>query len=134
MPVPQPAPRPVAARPPAPTTSPLALTAAGTQPKIRLQAPDELLPQRKLALPAPEVFGLAVAGPGFRNQLSRLGVTNYRVDRLNQGGYRAVLLMAGRQPQSSHLIESTAQTEAAAMALATERAEDWRRLNQVGGR
>ena len=75
-------------------------------------------------MPAP----LAAAAPGdrvdwnaVRERLARLRVLSFRVDRVGQA-YRVNFLMSTSR-QRTHQVESTAGTEAAAVSLALERAE-----------
>jgi hypothetical protein len=106
------------------------------QPKIRLQAPDDVPPAqpRPLALPAPEDLGLA--GPvtatadgrqvdwnAVRVHLARLGALSFRVDRLGSESYRVTFVLATAQPQRTHQVECTAGSEAAAVELALARAQ-----------
>jgi len=105
------------------------------RPRIRLQAPEEpaRVPPRNLTLPPPDKFGLTsqMAKPTVdwnvtRARLQQLGATNYRVDYLGADGFRVRLLLNGRAG-SMHEIETTAGTDAAALAVALEQAEQWKK-------
>ncbi len=129
-----PAPRPQQpARPPL-----LAVNPSPPQPTIRLQAP-EPPPPALLKLPSPEELGVAngpaPATPGTaagsidwnsaRQRLQRLGALSFRVDQVGPAGYRVTFLLPSRQPNSMHCIEAAATTEATALGLALQRAEQW---------
>ena len=109
-----PPPPPVAALPPDPT-----------RPKVRAVPEDAPPPPRRIVLPSPESLGIAVAPARpavdwnqVQARLERLSIVRVQRDRLPSGGYRVILGM------SAHQIEATGATEAAAVLLALERAEN----------
>ncbi|MCI0377730.1 MAG: hypothetical protein L0215_09000 [Gemmataceae bacterium] len=103
--------------------------------KIRMQAPDAPKPApTRLVLPSPEQLGIqsAVLPASVPAQLDwnqaharlqQLGALGFHLDRLPQGGFRATFYLPSPQRQSTQLVEAVAQTEAAAVAAALERAE-----------
>lgn len=118
-------------------------------PKIRMQAPDAPKPApARLVLPAPEKLGIHAAdmlpnaaSPPIRvaepesmdwnhahARLQRLGALAFHLDRLTQGGFRVTFYLPGQQGQSTQLVEAVAETEAAAVAAALERAEAFRAI------
>jgi len=136
----QAAPRPVA------TTPAPMLASAEPRPKVRLQAPDEPVqtPVTRLTLPPPEQFGIAAqpaaatvpvapvaatpAAPAVdwniaKQRLDRLNPVAFHSDRLAHGGFRISVLLPARD--GTHHIEAEAGSEAAAVAVALERAEAW---------
>lgn len=60
-----------------------------------------------------------------RQRLQHLGALSFRVDKVGPAGYRVTFLLPTRQANSTHCIEAAAPTEATAMCLALERAEQW---------
>jgi hypothetical protein len=150
-----------ATAPPARNPVPAAMAAQNgnpERPKIRMQAPETLLPDAaphmppqpqtpapqptRLTLPSPEQLGVSGTGPApvtspatalrvdwndLRARLERLGALGLHLDKLAIG-YRVAFLLPTNQPDRAHHIEATADTEAAAIRLALQRAEAW-----VGG-
>ena len=105
------------------------------RPRIRLQAPEDppRVTPRNLTLPPPDKLGLTpktvqatVDWNVTRARLQQLGATNYRVDYLGADGFRVRLLLNG-QAGSMHEIETTAGTDAEALAVALEQAEQWKK-------
>ena len=87
-------------------------------------------------MPPPEALGLdlpkqpsAVAATVdwnvTRARLNQLGGTSFRVDALGSQGYRFTILLRTSQPGRLHEIETTAATEAVAVAVALEQVESW---------
>ncbi len=83
-------------------------------------------PPARLVLPSPEALGIPpVAAPApvavdwnqVHARFEQLGVVKLQRDRLPQGGYRVTLALP------AHQVEATADTEAAAVLLAVQRAE-----------
>lgn len=137
---PQAAPRPVMNTP-----APM-LASAEPRPKVRLQAPDEPVQPAatRLTLPPPEQFGIGAkpvaatapvapaaetpAAPAVdwnitKQRLDRLNAVAFHSDRLAPGGFRISVLLPTRD--GTHHIEAEAGSEAAAVAIALERAETW---------
>lgn len=112
-------------------------------PKIRLQAPETLIPSARIALPSPEELGLAAAPAATvsaktttldwnfaHSRLQRLSAVGFHIDRLSDGGFRVTFLLPTNQSQRTHHIESEAQTEAAAVLGALDQAEAWMRTGR----
>jgi hypothetical protein len=59
-----------------------------------------------------------------------LGVTCLHLEKLPQGGCRFTCLLPTVQADRSHRIETQAASEAEAVHLALQRAEDWARRRQ----
>lgn len=128
----------VAARP---TAAPPSPAPAPAQPAprliVRAQAPDEPAPAPRpqaLSLPSPEALGIAptpragtesVDWAAAHRRLERLGATCFHLERLSTGGCRITCLLPGRQQGRHHRVESLAPTEAEALRLALERADQW---------
>jgi hypothetical protein len=140
-PAPQPlawAPKPPQAAPPSTLSAPQklalppppALAAAQAKPIVRGAMPDSPAappPPTRIVLPSPEALGIKIgpatppAAPDWNHvhaRLEKLGTVNYQRDRLSQGGYRVILSLP------AHRVEATGDTEAAAVLLALERAEN----------
>jgi hypothetical protein len=106
---------------------------AAPQPKFRMQAADDRPAPRRLSLPAPEVLGVPPAPAralaatldwnATRAKLDQLGALSFRVDKLGGGSHRVTLLLPTPNPQRTRHIETTAASEAAAVQLAMEQAE-----------
>jgi hypothetical protein len=85
-------------------------------------------------MPSPEELGIACAKPvshgdadwslAYR-RLQDLGAFCFQLDKLPQGGYRCTCLLPTSQPDRNHRIEAPAATEAAAVRLALDKAEQW---------
>jgi hypothetical protein len=109
-----------------------------------MQAPDDAPPPSRaprpvLALPAPEALGIprAAASPATavvvasvdwnatHERLQKLGVLSVHVDRLSTGAHRVTFLLPTESAARTRHIESTAATEAAAVQLALEKAENF---------
>jgi hypothetical protein len=95
-----------------------------------MQAADEP-PPRRLSLPAPEELGVrppvaaaaSVDWNAVRARLDRLGALSFRVDHLPGGDRRVTFLMPTSSPNRTRQIETIAASEAAAVQLALEQAE-----------
>jgi hypothetical protein len=110
------------------------------RPLFRGQMPEQAAPApappprpEPLALPSPEQLGL-VAAPAAGEQVDlnaalqqarRLGVTGFNLNQLPDGSYQVALRLPTCQPDRTQHVEATARTEAAAVRLALERAEQW---------
>jgi hypothetical protein len=93
-------------------------------------------------LPPPEELGVTLARKkatsaldwsAIHRRLGQLGPNDFRLDRLPEGGYRATLLLPTGQENRKHHIEAPGQTEAEAVCLALDRAEEWARRPPCGG-
>jgi hypothetical protein len=105
------------------------------RPRIRLQAADDpaRATPRNLSLPPPETLGLTpktvqakVDWNVARARLQQLGATNFRADCLGAEGYRVRILLTS-PAGSLHEIETTAATEAAAVEVALQESEHWKK-------
>jgi hypothetical protein len=110
-------------------------------PRFRAQSPDEpttaaLLRPALLNMPSPEQLGVATARPAgdidwdaTHRRLDRLGALCFHREKLDRGGYRFTCLLPTSQADRTHRVEVVAATEAEAVRLALEKAEEW-----AGGR
>ena len=121
--------------------SPQAAAAPQPRPIVRLQAPEELIPNdppKPLVLPAPEQLGVALARPTTpalldlpvdwnvtRDRLNRLGALHFAVTKLPAGAYRIAFELPTTQPGRTHHIEAEAATEGAAVCQALDLADLW---------
>jgi hypothetical protein len=88
-------------------------------------------------MPSPEQLGVTAAkaaepcagDAGMTERLGHLGAQNYQVEKLAQGGYLVTFLLPTVEPNRSHRILAKAGTEAEAVRLALDEAEQW-----AGGR
>lgn len=124
-----------APRPPAQVPAAMAEHSA-PRPKIRMQAPEPTTTSARLSLPSPEQLGLSPirtsAGESVdwnlvRTRLDKMGAVGFHLDKLNQGGTRVRFFLPAGQPNSTQHIEAAADTEAAALRLALDRAEAFAR-------
>ena len=122
--------------------SPVLAAQASTtnQPKARGYAP-EVQPTpapkpRPIQLPTPAELGLANPVPAATSsvdwnqthaRLQQLGALGFHLDRLPDGSTRVTLLLPARQAGRSQQVECLAVSDAAAVAAALERAEDFAR-------
>src|SRR5688572_30824970 len=110
-------PRPVMARPLAIPNSPRPQAAAAParppapRPTVRLQSGDDLVPPpaaprpAPLNMPSPEQLGVNTARPGHESidwnaahrRLNQLGATCFRIDKLDDGRWRATCLLPTAQ-------------------------------------
>jgi hypothetical protein len=128
----QPFPQPPA---PQPVVMPVQNIAAEPQPRprIRMQAPEEPAAaiQRPLEMPPPEAFGLAPKAPAnvnwnaARSRLQQLGASAFRIDPVGDS-FRVRILLPTNQSGGLHEVETTADSQAAAVDLALEQAERWK--------
>ena len=103
------------------------------RPKVRMQAPEPTSTSARLSLPPPEQLGLAPTRSTspqesldwnqVRTRLDRMGAVGFHLDRLERGGTRVRFFLPARQPNTTQHIEAAADTEAAALRLALDRAE-----------
>lgn len=114
------------------------------QPRFRAQGPDEqpASPANRppdstlvLAMPSPEQLGVAAATGAsnsnweeFHQRLDRLGAASIHREKLSDGGCRLICLFPITHTERSHRIEAAARSEAEAMRLALEKAEEWNRV------
>ena len=108
-------------------------------PKVRAQSPEEPKPAARstpLVMPTPEQLGIgssarpapaAADWSAARRRLELLGASCFQLEKRPAGGYRFVCLLPTAQPGRSHRIEAEADTEAEAVRVALERAEQWAR-------
>ncbi len=110
---------------------------------FRGQAPDELAPRpaprppesrpAPVNIPTPEQLGIAAAPAAsgaadwvaVRRRLQELRAVCFQLENRPQGGCRFVCLLPTGQPGRNQRIEAEADTEAEAVRLALERAEQW---------
>jgi hypothetical protein len=109
------------------------------KPKVRAVSEDppplRVAPPR-VVLPTPESLGIRFASAGnsgplpaldwnlVHARLEHLGVVGFQRNRLPQGGFRVVVLLPMNQA-TTHQIEGSGDTEAAAVLLALHLAEAW---------
>lgn len=87
----------------------------------------------RLAIPSPEELGIARASideaqpdwAAFHRQLDTLGARSFHVEKLPQGGYQFSCLLPTSQADRCHRVEATAATEAQAIRMALQEAEQW---------
>jgi hypothetical protein len=108
-----------------------------SRPVVRGQMPDAPPPRpAPLTMPSPEQLGLtraasvatadgrdAVDWNAALERVRRLGATGFHLTRLPQGGHQVTLLLPTAQADRSQYVEVTASTEAAAVRIALDRAE-----------
>ncbi len=114
------------------------------RPVIRAQAPDESSPAPRparpesrpapLRIPSPEQLGVTAGAPvapdspdwsTVHRRLDLLGATCLHLEKLPQGGCRFTCLLPTSQPDRHHHIEAQAASEAEAVRLALQKAEQW---------
>ena len=86
-------------------------------------------------MPTPTELGLAnpspIPAPVDWNQtharLNQLGALGFHLDHLSDGSTRVTLLLPARQPGRSQQVECLANSDAAAVTAALERAESFAR-------
>src|SRR5262249_3690378 len=95
-----------------------------------------------LSRPSPEDLGLIPAKKTeakshdwnvLHRRLGQLGVHDFRLDKTPGGGYRATLLLPTGQKNHTQHIEAPGNTEAEAVCLALDRAEEWSKRTVNGG-
>lgn len=137
-------------QPPAPqmpTTAEMAMGLASdtvSRPTVRMHAPEAPkapVEVRKIVLPTPEELGVKfqpaaverqqplvkaneVNWDDLRARLKKIGALSFRVDRAEEGGFRAVFLLPGTA-SDYQLVEAVGATEAAALQTALRQAETW---------
>src|SRR5437763_3610054 len=117
--------------------------AAIPAPRFRAQSPDEPVSNElrtspsprpvALAMPSPEQLGIAAANAptgaldwtAANRRLALLGAISSHRERLPQGGFRFVCLLPTTQADRTHRIEAVATTEAEAVRVALQKAEEW---------
>jgi len=104
---------------------------------VSMPAPEEVgvvLPSKDVRIPSPEEVGVASPNKGAaakvdwnqtRDRLGRLGLIKLETVHQEDSRHRVVLVLRTRQADQVQNIEATAATEAEAVALALERAEQW---------
>jgi hypothetical protein len=105
-----------------------------------MQAPEELIPQRRepLVLPPPEKLGVTVAQAPptalidlpvdwnvTRDRLQHLGAVGFALARMPDGAYRIAFDLPTTQAGRTHHIEAEAATEGAAVCRALDLADQW---------
>jgi hypothetical protein len=132
-----------------PVNAAMASASADPKPKIRLQSAEPTPPVQsaRLVMPSPEALGLArgpqagaaapvdvspAAAPpaavdwnDAHARLRRLGALGFHLDRLPEGGCRVSFHLPTNQPQRTRVVESVGRTEAEAVHLALQQAEQW---------
>jgi hypothetical protein len=121
-------------------SAPAPTPAAPPRPTVRLQAPDPPRPAEPtpapLRLPPPEQLGVRVeAGNGIdwndlHASLLRLNAVGLHFQRPAPGVYHVRLQLPTAQPERTFHVEAEADTEAEAVRLALERAEQWAARNR----
>jgi hypothetical protein len=85
-------------------------------------------------MPSPEQLGVSCAKiadkesaewTAARQRLDRLGAVGFQMDKTGQGGFRFTCLLPTVQPGRIHRIDAVAATEADAVRLAIDKAEEW---------
>jgi hypothetical protein len=80
-------------------------------------------------MPPPEQLGIAAPGAidwaAVHQRLDRLGVTCFQMDRPVSGGCHIVCLVPSRQPGQHRRVEAQAATQAEAIRVVLDRAEEW---------
>lgn len=122
--------RPMAAQASHPAAAPAATFQAPPR-AVRAQANTD---ETRLELPSPEQLGLnrpaAPANPArvdwasVHDRLDRLGATCFHVEKLAKGA-RVTCLLPTSKADCAHRIEAVAGSEAEAVALAVNQAEQW---------
>jgi hypothetical protein len=126
------------AAPTRPSVAAVAQPTVAPRPKVRAVSADPTpgVPPR-LALPNPEDLGIRLASAPVlpaaapmavdwnqvHARLDRLGVVNFRRDRLPQGGFRVTFTLPGAAALPGGQVEATGDTEASAVLAALQRAE-----------
>jgi hypothetical protein len=64
-----------------------------------------------------------------RCRLQQLGASNFRIDPVGAEGFRVRVLLPTNQAGGLHEIETTADTETAAVQAALEQTERWKSRN-----
>jgi hypothetical protein len=93
---------------------------------------------KKFMLPSPEALGVTFAAPPppvqaqvdwslIQSRMERLGVLQYKKSALPSGGVRVVMLLPTTNPALGQPVEAQAETEAAAIGMALDAAEEWAR-------
>ena len=129
-----------------PVNAAMAAASAEPKPKVRLQSADPTPPVQvaRLVLPSPEELGLSSARPAGQAtappdapaqsavdwndahaRLRRLNAVGFHLDRLSEGGCRVTFQLPTQQPQRTHVVESIGRTDAEAVHLALQQAEQW---------
>jgi hypothetical protein len=97
--------------------------------------PERRSPPALVTLPAPEQLGVSrprgksasTDWVDARRRLDVLGAVAFQVARTPEGGWRFNCLLPTDQQNYNHRIEADAGTEAEAVRLGLERAENWAR-------
>ena len=100
---------------------------------VRGQADDEPVESRPLVLPTPEQLGIAVptttASPidwtAIHRRLDQMGATCFQLERPVGGGCRVTCLLPTGQANHSRRLEAQANTQAEAVRLVLDQAEEW---------
>jgi hypothetical protein len=96
-------------------------------------------PAKDVRIPSPQEVGVAAPARSAsakvdwnvtRDRLERLGAISVQTIRLEEGRHRVTFLLRTNQPDRVQHIEATAGTEAEAVAVALERAEQWASAGQ----
>lgn len=116
------------------------------QATIRGQDPDpptvpvqQVAANTTISLPPPEELGVLPANPvaakttpadtvdwnTIHARLRQLGAVGFHLRKLADDSYRVTFTLPTSQTQRTHLVEVDAQSEAAAVTLALQRAEQW---------
>src|SRR5262245_10614748 len=102
---------------------------------IRGQAPDEPAETRPaaLVLPAPEQLGIAMVKTpesaidwtAVHRRLDQMGATCFQLERSVSGGCKVMCLLPTGQANHSRRLEAQANTQAEAVRLVLDQAEEW---------
>jgi hypothetical protein len=84
-------------------------------------------------MPTPDQLGVTCARPSgaeadwtaARRRLEALGASCFQLEKLSPAGYRFVCLLPTALPGRTHRVQAEAITEAEAVRLTLERAEQW---------
>lgn len=108
------------------------------RPTIRAQAPDDPPPEpvesrpTPLQMPSPEQLGVAdrhaeggLDWTAAHRRLDLLGAVCFHSEKLAQGGCRFTCVLPTTEPGRQHRVEVEAASEAAAVGLALDKAEEW---------
>lgn len=82
-----------------------------------------------LRLPTPEQLGVAVTAAAdwsaAHRRFEQMGAVCFRLEKLAHGGCRVSCVLPTTQPDLSHRVEAEASSEAEAVRLALDKAEEW---------
>jgi len=100
----------------------------GDEPERRSRLTPVTLPTpEQLGVQKPRVKDGSADWADARRRLEMLGAVAFQVVKLSEGGCRFTCLLPTDQPNCTHRVEADAATEAEAVRLGLDRAENWTR-------